>query len=111
MALLTFDRNAGRFFEAEREVEVLHRLRRGAFEEIIERRDDDDALTARREREAADLDVMFSSDAADPWRLVDDTDERLTGVELAISRLDCVARQRTLQPEIRRQCDAAKMRR
>src|SRR3982750_2909986 len=100
MALLTFDRNAGRFFEAEREVEVLHRLRRGAFEEIIERRDDDNALPARREREAADLDVMFSGNAADPWRLVDDTDERLTGIELAIGFLDRAARQRTAQPEL-----------
>ena len=48
-------RNALPFIESERAIDVLQGLRRRTLEQVIERRDDDDALAAGSEREAADL--------------------------------------------------------
>src|SRR5688500_19312218 len=67
------DRRA--FVETEGEVEVLHGLRRGALEQVVERRDHDDALAPGCEREATDLHVMLVGDPAHPRRILDDADE------------------------------------
>ena len=47
----------GEFVEAERQVEVLQRLRRRALEQVVERGDDDQAAAVVRQREAADCDA------------------------------------------------------
>src|SRR5690606_37368542 len=65
-----FDRNPGQFVEPEREVEILHRLRRRALEQVVERGHDHQPLAAGRHGEAADLDAVPAGDPADPGRVV-----------------------------------------
>ena len=97
--------------QAQRDIEILHCLRRRAFEQIVQGGDDDDTFAARRNRESADFDMMTMRDAAHPWRIVDDSHERRADIERAISLLDRVFRHRSAEPEIHGHRDSAEMRR
>src|SRR6478752_1569817 len=82
--------NPCQFVKPQRQVDVLHRLRRRTLEQVVQCRDDDDALATRRYSEAADLDMMTVRYPADPRRIIDNLHERPPGITLTIARPDCL---------------------
>ena len=53
--VLAYELQAGVFIQTEHQIHVLHRLAGGAFDEIVDRREDDDLFSANRETEVAEV--------------------------------------------------------
>src|SRR5690348_7403235 len=103
--------NPGQLVEAQRKVDILHRLRRRTLEQVVQGSDDDDTPAVGRHRETANFGMVPMRDAADPWRIVDDAHQSLVGIGFLESRDDFFAFHAAIQIQVRGDGEAAKMRR
>src|SRR3954466_9772737 len=72
--------------ETDGEVQVAHRRRCCASEEVVDRGDDDTVSAVARNGQAADRDVMLLRDVADERRVFGEHDQRLACVRGLVAR-------------------------